>query len=57
MYMRPQEPYREDVTQEILDRNPPRFARLMGEHLDFGWREEGPDFTRVAKYPLHSQFD
>jgi ectoine hydroxylase-related dioxygenase (phytanoyl-CoA dioxygenase family) len=41
-HMRPQEPYRENVTQEILDANPPRFATLMGKHLNYGWQEEGP---------------
>jgi ectoine hydroxylase-related dioxygenase (phytanoyl-CoA dioxygenase family) len=40
--MRPQEAYRENVTQEVLDRHPPRFATLMGKHLNYGWKEEGP---------------
>ena len=41
-HMRPQEPYRENVTPEILAANPPRFAKLMGQHLNYGWKEEGP---------------
>jgi len=41
-HMRPQEPYREHVTPEILAANPPRFAKLMGQHLNYGWKEEGP---------------
>ena len=47
-HMRPQEPYRENVTQEILDANPPRFARLMGKNLNYGWKEEGPQNEATA---------
>ena len=54
-YMRPQERYREDVTQEILDRNPPQFATLMGKHIDYGWREEGHDFG--VTYPGRTLWD
>ena len=41
------EPYREDVTKEQLDRNPPRFATLMGQEILAGWRAEGPDYSRL----------
>jgi ectoine hydroxylase-related dioxygenase (phytanoyl-CoA dioxygenase family) len=41
------EPYREDVTEQMLDRNPPRFATLMGQHVMAGWRSEGPDYSRL----------
>ena len=41
-YIRPQEPYREDVDQELLDRNDPRLAILLGQQINLGWREEGP---------------
>ncbi|HLZ83051.1 MAG TPA: phytanoyl-CoA dioxygenase family protein [Caulobacteraceae bacterium] len=47
-HMRPQEPYRETVTQAILDANPPRFATLMGQHLNYGWKEEGPQNEATA---------
>jgi hypothetical protein len=47
-HMRPQEPYRETVTQAILDANQPRFARLMGQHLNYGWKEEGPQDEATA---------
>ncbi len=47
-HMRPQEPYRENVRQDILDRNPPVFARLMGKHLNYGWKEEGPQNEATA---------
>ncbi len=42
-HLRPQEPYREFIPQEILDRNSPRFARLMGAGVHYGWRAEGPE--------------
>lgn len=34
-------PYAEDVTDEILARNPKRFAEIMGATYPAGWREEG----------------
>ncbi len=49
MYMRPQEPYRENVTAEQLACNPPRFATLLGQHISYGWREEGPDYDALGK--------
>jgi ectoine hydroxylase-related dioxygenase (phytanoyl-CoA dioxygenase family) len=45
MYLTPQEPLRYEVTQEILQRNPPRFAKLVGQHIAYGWTNEGPDWT------------
>ncbi len=48
-YMLPQEPYRDTVTPEILARNPPRFAKLMGRHVAYGWKEEGPDYGRLGR--------
>jgi hypothetical protein len=41
-YIWPRHPLREDVTQDVLDANPPRFARFCGRHVMTGWREEGP---------------
>jgi ectoine hydroxylase-related dioxygenase (phytanoyl-CoA dioxygenase family) len=41
-YIWPRHPLREDVTQEVLDANPPRFARFCGRHVMTGWREDGP---------------
>jgi hypothetical protein len=65
MYMKTQEPYRNHVPAEVLARNDKRFARLMGQHIAYGWTEEGPDFTHPqrAKYlglerlPLDRLFD
>ncbi|WP_039857774.1 phytanoyl-CoA dioxygenase family protein [Novosphingobium pentaromativorans] len=42
------EPYRENVTPEILAANPRRFSTLMGQDLNSGWKEEGPQNERVA---------
>ena len=52
-YIWPRHPLREDVTQEILDRNPPRFAKLCGRHVMTNWRNEGPEFRpeHQAYYP------
>jgi hypothetical protein len=46
----PFENYRYSVTKEMLDRNPPRFASLVGHKLWVGWGEEGPDFTKQRVY-------
>ncbi len=57
-YLRPQEPYREHVTQAILDSNPSRFATLLGQHLYYGWREDGPALTSLSRSPGSAhQFD
>jgi len=42
-YFTPQERYRDEVPAEILERNSPRFATLMGLADGYGWGEEGPD--------------
>lgn len=49
----PRHPLREDVTQEILDSNPPRFAKFCGRQVMTGWREEGPAYDEglVSDYP------
>lgn len=49
----PRHPLRDDVTQEILDANPPRFAKFCGRHVMTGWREEGPayDPELISDYP------
>ena len=45
-----QENYQWRVSQEMLDRNPPEFARLVGADDQMGWDEHGPDYSRMAKY-------
>jgi ectoine hydroxylase-related dioxygenase (phytanoyl-CoA dioxygenase family) len=52
-YIWPRHPLREDVTQGILDANPPRFAKFCGRHVMTNWREEGPVYgpNVVHGYP------
>ncbi|CAN5493249.1 hypothetical protein BH10PSE12_BH10PSE12_07470 [soil metagenome] len=47
-HLRPLEPYRENVTPQILAANPPRFATLMGQDLNHGWKAEGPQRESTA---------
>ena len=58
-YIQTQELIREGTTQEMLDRNPPRFADLMGVNNFLGFGREGPDFSkRIKNYELEgSAFD
>jgi hypothetical protein len=46
-FMAPVEGYREHVTDEILERHPPRFATLMGRGVPTGSTEPGPDLETV----------
>jgi ectoine hydroxylase-related dioxygenase (phytanoyl-CoA dioxygenase family) len=48
-----QERRRDARFPEVLERyaNEPRFARLMGESVFNGWREEGPDFSGAKAVP------
>ena len=48
--LKTQEAYQCKVTQEMLDRNPPEFARLVGADDTMGWDEEGPQYSRTMKY-------
>lgn len=54
-YIRTQELIREGVTQEMLDRNPPEFADLLGVNNFLGFGREGPDFEK--RKPLLGRFD
>jgi ectoine hydroxylase-related dioxygenase (phytanoyl-CoA dioxygenase family) len=53
--LRPQEPYRELMPDEILARNDDRFAGLMGRNVHFGWTSEGPDTRPGAAFERHRQ--
>jgi hypothetical protein len=57
MFVTPLEGYRERVTKEILDRNPPRFASLLGQHVPTGYTEDGPDLTSVGRAVARSPWD
>lgn len=48
--LKTQEAYQWRVTQEMLDRNPPEFAKLVGADDHMGWDERGPDYGRSLKF-------
>ena len=54
-YIQTQERIREGITQEMLDRNPPSFADLVGINNFLGFGREGPDFSKAKS--LSSRFD
>ena len=54
-YIQTQERIREGVTEAMLERNPPRFADLMGVNNFLGFGREGPDFRK--RRALASRFD
>lgn len=55
-YIWPRHPLREDVPQEVLDANPPRFARLCGKHVMTNWREAGPTYSPDIIHAYPTQF-
>ena len=57
MFMAPLEAYREHVTKELIDRHPPRFASLLGQHVPAGSTEEGPDLEKVYFGVARSPWD
>ncbi len=48
MYIQTQERYRGNVPADMIERNGPRFAKLVGEHLAYGWQAEGPDYAKLS---------
>jgi len=46
-YLTTQERYSNEVPVELLERNPSRFATLMGLTDPYGWDEKGPDMQRL----------
>jgi hypothetical protein len=46
-YIRTQELIRENVTREMIDRNPPRFADLAGVNNFLGFDRNGPNFEKA----------
>jgi ectoine hydroxylase-related dioxygenase (phytanoyl-CoA dioxygenase family) len=51
MHLRPMESY-DAMPQEILDRNPPEFARLVGRTLPYGYDANGPDRLNMLRAHL-----
>lgn len=41
-HMTTQGEYGKYVPQDVLRRHPPRFATLLGQRMNYGWREDGP---------------
>ncbi len=57
-HLQTQSPFRADVSEAALARNPPRFAQLMHCHGPFPFREEDIDRERAARGgERHSLFD
>lgn len=50
MYARPQEPLNELVSDEIVNRNPPRFAELIGRYNPYPSDRYGFDVAKLARY-------
>jgi ectoine hydroxylase-related dioxygenase (phytanoyl-CoA dioxygenase family) len=53
MHLRPMESY-DSIAQEILDRNPPLFAQLVGKTLPYGYDERGPGQLEMLRAHLAS---
>ncbi|MGH7805961.1 MAG: phytanoyl-CoA dioxygenase family protein [Candidatus Binatia bacterium] len=51
MHMRPMERY-DSLPQEVIDRNPPLFAQLVGRTLPFGYDANGPGQLAMLKAHL-----
>lgn len=50
MYARQQEPLNELISDEIVDRNPPRFAELIGRNNPYPSTGYGFDKTKIAAH-------
>jgi ectoine hydroxylase-related dioxygenase (phytanoyl-CoA dioxygenase family) len=55
-YIRPQEPWREDIPKELLAQYPDRFATMMGQYVGEPWREEGFE-AHPSRSVGRSQYD
>ena len=49
-WLRPQEAYRECLSQEILERNDEQFARMVGSEIYYGWGPEGTEFDAAKAF-------
>ena len=50
MYARTQEPLNDLISDEIVARNPPRFAELIGRYNPFPSDYYALDFEKLARY-------
>jgi ectoine hydroxylase-related dioxygenase (phytanoyl-CoA dioxygenase family) len=46
-----QETYEDRIPREVLDRNPDRFAKLLGRHVANGWTHDGSDLLTAYRSP------
>jgi ectoine hydroxylase-related dioxygenase (phytanoyl-CoA dioxygenase family) len=53
LHMRPLESY-DSLPQEVIDRNPPIFAQILGRGLPFGYDEAGPGSLAMLRTQLLS---
>jgi hypothetical protein len=53
--LKTQEQYQRLVPREMLERNPPEFARFLGAADPMGWREIGPQFSKYAAWADHPE--
>ena len=53
--LRPQEPYREQLSDAVLNANGPDFAALIGKDIFNGWMSEGPEYTPGVAFERHRQ--
>lgn len=49
-WLRPQEAYRECLSEEILERNGEAFARMVGSEVFYGWGPEGTEFDATKAF-------
>jgi hypothetical protein len=50
-YLRPYEPVRDAITDDMLEEGPPRFATLAGRDI-IDWSTEGPDYPKLVRRPF-----
>ena len=48
--LKTQEAYQWQVTEEMIDRNPPGFAKLVAADDPMGWNADGPNYSRGSQF-------
>ena len=51
--LRPQEPYREQLSDAVIKAGGEEFAQLIGKGIHQGWMSEGPEYTPGAAFERH----
>lgn len=52
-HLRPQEAYRELLSEEVIERNGDEFAALIGKNVHHGWTSEGPEYVPGVAFKRH----